>query len=189
MHNILQFSQEKQLNIIIPPTILSHNELSFNQKLILGLDYTLSLKLGFNSMTNKQVGELLCLHPNIVGYCRRHLVKNEFLRKDSRRYTITKKHIQFKVDDKRDVVLLCQIYNRGMTTGAKLLWGEYNSISKGHKEYFAKRLYTAKRLNASEESITNWTKMLFDNKLLQEYYHKMGYCKSQKIIITREFNS
>ncbi|WP_303316985.1 hypothetical protein Q4Q34_03225 [Flavivirga abyssicola] len=175
----------KQLSIRIPATILSHTQLSFNQKLILGLDYTFSLKMGYTFKKSKEIGELLNLHPNIISYCRKQLLDKGFIKKKDRKYFITNLHTKFKVDDKREIIIPHQVYNNpNIITGAKLLWGEYNSISKGHKEYFAKRVYTAKRLNASEESITNWTKQLFKNGLLDKYTHKIGYCKNQKSVIT-----
>lgn len=185
MHNLIEIPQKKQLNIVVPASILSHTELTLNQKLILGLNYTYSLKLGYNNKTHKEVGELLSLHPNIVGYCRRRSVKEGFLIKDKCKYKITDKHCDFKPFDNRNIILPQKIYNHpSLTTGAKLLWGEYNSISKGHKEYFAKREYSAKRLDVSEESITNWTILLNENKLLLQYFHKYGYCKNQRVVIT-----
>lgn len=188
MDNYHQLYRGKQLGIRIPATILSHTDLSFNQKLILGLDYTFSTKIGHNSMSNKAVGELIKLHPNIISYCRRKLVKDGFVTKSGKKYLITEKHKEFEVDDNREIIIPYEVYTHtNIITGAKLLWGEYNSISKGHKEYFAKRLYTAKRLNAGEESITNWTKRLSENRLLYEYYHKTGYCKSQKVVVTISF--
>ncbi|GAB5565173.1 MAG: hypothetical protein Wins2KO_22360 [Winogradskyella sp.] len=184
MHNLIEIPQKKQLNIVVPATILSHTELTLNQKLILGLDYTYGLKLGYNNKTHKEVGELLSLHPNIVGYCRRQLVQDGFLVKDKGKYMITDEHFEFKTFDNRNIILPKKIYNNpSLTTGAKLLWGEYNSISQGKREYFAKREYSARRLNVSEESITNWTKILQSNKLLIKYYHKYSYGKTQKIII------
>lgn len=189
MDNYHLLYQGKQLGIRIPATILSHTELSLNQKLILGLDYTFSKKMGFTSMSNKDVSDLIELHPNIISYCRKQLTNKGFINKQGRIYSITEKHQEFKVDDNREVIIPCEVYrNSNIITGAKLLWGEYNSISKGHKEYFAKRLYTAKRLNASEESVTNWTKQLRDNYLLSAYFLKKGFCQRQKIIITSTFD-
>lgn len=189
MDNYPLFWKERQLNIIIPATILSHTDLSFNQKLILGLDYSFKLKKGFNIMSNKDVGQLLNLHSNIISYCRRQLVNKGFLNKEGKKYTLTDKHKKIQVDDIRSILLPYQVYNHdNIITGAKLLWGEYNSISKGENEYFAKRAYTAKRLNASEEIITSWTKRLFENNLLFAYYHKTGYCISQKVVVTSSVN-
>jgi hypothetical protein len=190
MYNNLHSNGNKQLIVKIPATILSNKQLSLNEKLILGLHYTFDFKLGKTLLTNKQVGELFQLHPNIVSYCHKNLLKNGFIKKVKSTYTVTHKHLQTKVEDKREVYLPFEIYNHPkLKTGAKLLWGEYNSISKGSREYFAKRSYTSQRLNASEESITNWTKQLMEHHLLNSYTHKRGYGKSQKVVITCRFDS
>jgi len=72
----------KKLNIKVPPTILTNRELMDNEKLILSLDYTFSSKIGFNIMTNVDIGKLLSLHENIVGLCRKSLIKKGYLVKD-----------------------------------------------------------------------------------------------------------
>lgn len=181
---------DKKLILKIPSTILSNNILSLNEKLILSLDYTFNLKKGFNKLSNKQVAQLFNIHSNIVSYCRKRLVDKHFLQKNKSVYRLTDKHLQIKQDfDQRDVYLPFEIYNHSkLNAGAKLLWGEYNSISIGYKEYFAKRSYTANRLNVSEESVTNWTKQLEQHQLLKKYELRKGYCKSQKVIITCQFN-
>lgn len=187
MLEYLPYQSGRQLIIRTPATILSHTELSFNQKLLLGLDYTLSKKLGYNKMTNKKVGEMLNLHPNIVCYCRRHLVKTGFLEKRGREHYLTKKHEELEVDDRREVILPHQVYKSKIPTGAKLLWGEYNSISKGKREYFASREYTAKRLNCSVESVSSWTNNLSKGKFLKFYNLCRTKNNIQKIVITEDF--
>ncbi|BEV05936.1 hypothetical protein [Chryseobacterium gambrini] len=190
----------KKLIIEIPFEILSNQELSLNEKLMLGLDFSLKKKLGFNQMTNKKIGEILSLHPNIVGYCRKNLLEKQYLLKKGRQYFLTDhyKSIQeleinnaerLENKDRRNIKLPIEIYShKELKTGVKLLWGEYNSISKSIIEYFAKREYTAKRLNVSVESISNWTKALYEKGLLEEYRVKSGYCTRQKIIITCSFD-
>jgi Mn-dependent DtxR family transcriptional regulator len=188
MYNNLYSNQKKQLVLKIPAAILSSTHLSFNEKLILGLDYTFQSKKGYNLLTNSKIGRLLNLHVNIVSYCRKNLVNKNLLIKERTKYTLTENYKEYKADDQREIFLPLEIYShKELTTGAKLLWGEYNSISKGRREYFAKRSHTSKRLNASEESITNWTKQLDEQKLLKKYQHRTGYCTSQKVIVTCEF--
>jgi hypothetical protein len=188
MDNDLHSKGNTQLIVRIPATILSNNDLSLNEKLILGLHYTFDFKLGKTIMTNKQIGQLLCLHPNIVSYCHKNLLNKRFLCKVKYGLTVSYKHLQTKVGDKREILLPFEIYNHyDLSTGAKLLWGEYNSISKGEREYFAKRSYTSKRLQVSEESITNWTKQLMEHQLLKSHTYKRGYGKSQKIVVTCSF--
>lgn len=180
---------KRQLNIWIPANILASTDLSFNEKIILGLHYSLSKKRGYLSMNGVETGKTLNLHPNIINYCHKSLIEKGFLHKEKRIYILTDKvqKCQNLSGDNREILLPPEIYSSKMSTGAKLLWGEYNSISQGVKKYFAKREYTARRIGASEQSITNWTKELAVNKFLQEYYHKMGYSVSQRIVETCVF--
>lgn len=180
---------KRKLNIRIPANILSDRELSFNEKLVSGLHYSLSEKRGYVSMTNVEIGKTLHLHPNIINSCHKHLIEKGFLQKEKRVYFLTDKlqGLPNLSNDDREILLPVEIYSSGLNTGAKLLWGEYNSLSKGVNSYFAKRDYTARRLGASEQSITNWTKELENNNLLSEYYHKSGYAVSQKVVVTCSF--
>lgn len=203
--DISEFEEEletlkRPLAIEIPFEILSNKELSLNEKLILGLDFSLEKKLGFNTMSNLEIGKLLNLHPNIVGNCRRNLIIKQYLMKEGRKYFLTDHYKtangsemnnveNHENKDKRNIKLPFEIYtNNRLKTGEKLLWGEYNSISKGEIVYFAKREYTAKRLNVSIESISNWTKSLFEKELLREYHLVTGYCTHQRKIITCRFD-
>ena len=188
MFNNLLLKKKAQLILKIPSKILSNNQLSLNEKLVLGLDYTLSLKKGYNLLSSKQIGEKLQIHSNIVLSCRKNLLKKGYISKDKRKYILTDKYEETPISDKREIYIPYEVYtNKKLNTGSKLLWGEYNSLSKGYKDYFAKRKYTADRLNVSEESITNWTKKLYENNLLKKYELRKGYCVSQKRIITCEF--
>ncbi len=183
-----QKHDRKQLSLRIHSKILSDKNLSFNQKLILGLDYTLSKKLGYTKMSNTNIGKMFNIHPNIISYSRRKLIKQGYIERKQGKYYITNLYKQSKVKDLREILLPYQVYNhKTLTTGAKLLWGEYNSISKGERKYFASRAYTANRLNASVESITNWTKLLDENNLLTLYDHQMGFCRSQRVVVTKIF--
>lgn len=199
--NTLELDEEletprRQLTIEISFEILSNRELSPNEKIMLGLDFSLEKKLGFNTMSNIEIGKLLNLHPNIVGNCRRNLLIKQYLMKEGRKYFLTDHYKTANESemnnvekpenkDQRNIKLPFEIYtDNRLKTGEKLLWGEYNSISKGEIVYFAKREYTAKRLNVSIESISNWTKSLFEKELLREYHHVTGYCTYQRKIIT-----
>jgi hypothetical protein len=146
------------LIIKIPAKILSNSELSLNDKLILGLDYAFSLKNGNNTLNHKQVSERLNLHSNIVGESRKNMILMGYLSKVKQTYFLTSKFEEFStiIDDERTIYIPFEIYSHPkLRTGEKLLWGEYNSFSKGENFYFASREYTAKRLNVSKESITN----------------------------------
>lgn len=195
MDNKKNFNE--RLNIKVPPKILSNKELSENEKLILSLDYTFDLKKGFNIMTNVDIGKLLSLHPNIVGLCRKSLINKNYLIKnseDKRIHLLTKKLdtlvlpiINGKID-KRECIIPFEIYNNPhLKTGAKLLWGEYNTMRKTIRGYFAKRETTSQRMNVSVGSITNWTKQLYQFDFLEEYEVISEYYKKQKIVKTVEF--
>lgn len=177
------------MNILLPPEILSSQKLSFNEKLLLGLYHTHHKKLGFTAMTNKDIGELFSLHPNIIGYCRKSLLEQGYIAIEKRKVYITGKIVLDPIEliDSRAVLIPKQIYQTKIPTGAKLLWGEYNSFSKGEKPYFSTREYTANRLNASKESITQWTKILEDHHFLTQTYI-IGYGKNERQITTCRFD-
>ena len=59
-----------------------------------------------------------------------------------------------------------------------------NTILAGLKEIIATREYSAKKLQVSVESITNWTKQLQKEDCLESYYHRRGYCSNQKVVRT-----
>jgi Mn-dependent DtxR family transcriptional regulator len=185
-----------KLTVEIPFEILSSSELSLNEKLIFGLDFSLKSKLGFNQITSKDVGVLFNLHPNIVGDYRKSLLKKGYLTKEGRKYFLTdhyktaekSEEIQ-ENKDRRNIKIPFEVYsNRALNKGEKLLWGEYNSISKGEKEYFASREYTANRLKVSVESISNWTKSLNEKGLFKKYEIVSGYYTHQRRIITCRFD-
>ena len=58
MYNNLLFKENKQLVLKIPATILSNTQLSFNEKLILGLYYSFQSKKGYNILSNIKVGQI-----------------------------------------------------------------------------------------------------------------------------------
>jgi hypothetical protein len=189
-----------RLNLKVPYKILSNEELSDNEKLILALDYTLSLKKGYNSYTNVYIGGLFSLHENIIGLCRKSLLKKVYLVKDTNdkqihRLTNKLESVELpKIEEeetKNEIVCIIpfEIYhNPDLTTGSKLLWGEYNTMRNTKKGYFKKRETTSKIMNVSVGSITNWTKLLFKHEFLEVYtVNYNGYYKNQKVIRTIEF--
>lgn len=188
--DLFEVSGKKPMVVEIPFYILSNISLSLNEKLIYGLDYSFAKKLGFNIMSSKDISQLLNIHQNIVGKCRKNLIELGFLRKDGRKYFLEDKSIgsENKDTDRRNIVLPIEVYStKILKTGEKLLWGEYNSISKGTRYYFAKREYTANRLGISVESVSKWSKSLYTNGFLDEYELKSGYCTHQRKIITCRF--
>jgi len=190
--------KEFKINLEIPFDILSDKELSLNEKLLLGLDYSLKKKLGFNQITNLEIGNLLNVHPNIIGSCRKKLVQKEYVIKKGRRYILQERNnsektsdnsSQLELKDKRNIRIPFEIYHHPeLKTGEKLLWGEYNSISKGEKYYYAKREYTANRLGVSVESVSNWTTSLHKKGCFSKYEIISGYYTHQRKIITCRFD-
>lgn len=191
----------KRLNIKVSPKILTNRELSDNEKLILSLDYTFDLKKGYTIYTNVDIGKFLSLHPNIVRLCRKSLIKKGYLvvdkeNKQIHRLTDKLKSSEFLIinekeqtEFKTECVLPYEIYhNRELTTGAKLLWGEYNALSKTPDGYVKKRETTAKIMNVSVGSISNWTKQLLMQQFLSEYEVKSEYRTKQKVVRTIEFS-
>lgn len=202
MENKRKFN--KRLNISVPPKILTNRELSDNEKLILSLDYTFYLKNGYTIYTNVEIGELLSLHQNIIGLCRKSLIEKGYLvkdEKDKRKHRLTDKleSVEFLIIEEKEeeenkiyntvCILPYEIYSDSkLKTGAKLLWGEYNTLSKTKDGYFKKRETTAKIMNVSVGSITNWTKQLFECDFLKLYAVNYGYYKNQKVVRTVEFS-
>ena len=185
----LENSKRKHLSLLIPSKILANPDLSLNEKFLLGIDYAFEKKLGYNSMLNTEISKLVKLHPNIISKARRRLVKIGYLHKEKTIYYLLNRAIFTQTKDKRGILLPYPIYNTSdISTGAKLLWGEYNSLSMGYRPYFAKRETTALKLDCSVESITNWTKELFENGFLKSYTVKSGFRQKQKQIITCEFS-
>lgn len=180
----------RHLIVVVPAEVLSSEELSFNEKILLGLDFTFKQKLGFNMLTNKEVGKLFNIHPNIVSSCRKNLVENGYLTKEKRKYLLTDKIFEEQKNnkiDKRSILIPNPVYSLKIPTGAKLLWGEYNSFSEGLDSYDASREFTSNRLKSSRESITNWTKILEENNLITVRYI-FGYGFNQKEVTTYRFD-
>lgn len=187
MHNYHPTKKDKQLSLSIPGRLLASG-LTLNQKYILGLDFSLNMKLGYNSYSHIEVGKMIKLHPNIVGSSRKALVEQRLLVKIGRKYYPTKKALEFLEDDKGQILLPFDLYTlSNVNAGAKLLWGIYNFISRGFRDYFALRETTAAKMNVSVGSITNWTKELNQKRLLKVYEHRNGYCTSQTVVVTCTF--
>lgn len=182
-------SIDKKYSLLIPSKILTDYSLSFNEKLILGFDFCFLDKLEYNILLNTEISKLLHLHKNIVSRCRKHLIELGILRKEGRKYYLNEIDLFIEKGDQRDLVISYWIYNnKNLSTGSKLLWGEYNSISKGKEVYFASREFTADKLGCSVQSISKWTKELNDNGLFKSYKVMAGYGTKQKQIITCRFS-
>jgi len=180
---------EKQLILSIPSTIISlpYKQLSYCGKLIHGITFKLHEKDNCNSYSNKDIASMLNINVKAVSKSRKQLVLLGIEKKVGRKYSVA---IDFKSSnkgDKRDIYIPYEVYNSNLSAGAKVLWGEYNSFSKGEHDYFAKRDTTCNKIGCSKTSISNWTKDLFNGGFLEDYYVKSGYCSNQKIVVTKKF--
>lgn len=184
MHKHHLIRNDRQLNLSIPGEILSRQDLTPNQKLILGLDFALLKKLGFNSYTSSKVAKMLHINSTYISLCRNQLIEKDLLRKIGRRYFLTANALDLQKTSAFHYTVLSDLLNQKIGTGAKLLWSVYNSLSRGVENYFAKRETTACKLGVSVGAISKWNRELNSAGLFTEYIHKSGYCTKQTVIVT-----
>ncbi|WP_339650569.1 hypothetical protein [uncultured Salegentibacter sp.] len=172
MHNYQVIRNVKQINLSIPGEILCRRDLTINQKLILGLDYALHKKLGYNSYSSKEVGKMLKINTTYVSLCRKQLEEKGLLKKNGRSFCLTRKALDFEKKSRFQYAVLKDLLNH---------------LSRGFREYFAKRKTTASKLAISVEAISKWNRELHEAGLFAEYTHNSGYCTKQAVIITCSF--
>lgn len=189
MRNNQVIRNDKQPNLLIPGEILSQTDLTLNQKLILGLDFALHRKLGYNSYLNTEIAEMLGINFSYVSLCRNQLVDKNLLIKSGRSYSLTENALKLQEQSRFNYTVLQDLLFQDLSTGAKLLWSVYDSLSQGYREYFAKRETTAKKLGISVEAISKWNRELNNAGLFTEFQHKSRYGVKQTIIITCSFKS
>lgn len=189
----------KKTDIKIPAEILSNDVLSLNDKLIYGLHYSYSLKKKHTHLTNIEIADIFCLNVNTVSKSHQTMYKLGYLEKVKKKEIIIveAKLKELKVQqktkptkaekDRRDIILPFEVYHTELKTGAKLLWGEYNTFRDTKDGYKATREYAAKRLNVDENSISNWTIELNDNDFFEEYDLKISSDGSQRVVRTKQY--
>jgi hypothetical protein len=172
------------LIIKAPSALLQDSVLSDNEKLVMALCWTLHFKQGYNAYPIKKMSRMLSMHVNSVSIAIKNLLEGDYIEKDNMKsaYVISEPIIP-QYTKSRYVVIPQQVYGIKMTSGAKLLWGEYNSM----KIYYAKREYTAKMLSCTKNSVTNWTRLLDENGLLKNYGVRSGDHTKQKVVQTKDF--
>lgn len=122
-------NKELKLLLKIPVKILAEQELTLNEKYILGLDYALLEKLGYNNYTNKAVQDILHIHRNLISRARIQLIKKGFLSKEKRVYRLTPLALYYCDQDDPMVYIPQWVYTMdNLTTGGKLLYAEYNAM-------------------------------------------------------------
>ena len=151
----------KHFHILIPSEILEL-KISNNEKIVLGFIYSLNKIGGITTMSNKRIAEYLCLTENTISTTLKKLQELTYVEKESKGYVLSEEVQQsLNSSGERSISLPFEIFHSKLPGGAKLLWGEYNSLSKGEKVYHASREYIRKRLQISESSISNYTTLLY----------------------------
>src|SRR5690606_31519425 len=143
----------KNFNILIPTAILEM-DLTPNLKIVLGFIYSVCEKRGYVNMTNKRISRYLCLTENTISTTMKELRQLTFIQKTDKGDVLSSE-VQQTIQQRKDRTILIpfEVFNSKLPPGAKILWGEYNSLSKGKKPYYASREYTSKRLNMNKSRI------------------------------------
>jgi len=177
----------RNYNLLIPAPILEM-DLSFNSKIILGLIHTSVKKIGEMRMTNKRIAKYLCLSENTVSTTMRNLIELTFIEKRDKGYILSNEVVEAVESRKERAILLpFEIFHSKLPPGAKILWGEYNSLSKGVKPYNKTNEFISKRLNIGKSTITMFTKRLHKDGFLTKYDVYSDYEFKERIVITKIF--
>lgn len=182
---------KKEITLVIPTPILSSKELSEKDKLIFGLHYAYFKKGNATFESNIEIAKRLLLHANTVGKSNTLFEENQLIRKENSTYVVVKEMLdtlEKPNNEVEEILIPFEVYSKDIKAGAKLLWGEYNRFRNTEEGYKVRREKTAEYIGGSIASVTNWTKELYDNGMLEQYevnYSKKG---SQRIVRTRDFN-
>src|SRR5690606_11564889 len=177
----------KNYNLLIPAPILEM-DLSFNSKIVLGLIYTSVKKIGEMKMTNKRIAKYLCLSENTVSTTMNNLKELTLIEKRDKGYILSDEVVETIESRKERAILLpFEISHSKLPAAAKILWGEYNSLSKGVKPYNKTNVLISKRLNIGKSTITVFTKRLYQADFLTKYEVFSDYEFKERIVITKIF--
>ncbi|MBW4360660.1 helix-turn-helix domain-containing protein [Flavobacterium taihuense] len=178
----------KHFNILIPSEILEL-KITTNEKIVLGFIYSLNNIGHITTMSNKRIAEYLCLSENTISTTLKSLQQLTFIEKQPKGYVLSEE-VQQSVNSskERSILLFFEVFHSKLPSGAKLLWGEYNSLSKGEKVYFGSRKYVSGRLRISESSISNYTTLLYDNQFLIKNELFSGYKFKKRSVVTKKFD-
>ncbi|MGB6092922.1 MAG: helix-turn-helix domain-containing protein [Moheibacter sp.] len=178
----------KHFNILIPSEILEL-KITANEKIVLGFIYSLNNIRDITTMSNKRIAKYLCLSENTISTTLKSLQQLTFIEKQSKGYVLSEEVKQaVNSSGERSILLPFEVFHSKLPSGAKLLWGEYNSLSKGKKVYFGGRKYISERLRISESSISNYTTLLYDNQFLIKNELFSGYKYKQRGVVTKKFD-
>ena len=177
----------RHFNILISSEILKLN-ITTNEKIVLGFICSLNNIGKITTMSNKRIAEYLCLSENTISTTLKSLQQLTFIEKQLKGYVLSEEAQQSIVSSvERSILLPFEIFHSQLPSGAKLLWGEYNSLSKGEKVYYASRKFISERLRISESSISNYTTLLYDNQFLIKNELFSGYKFKKRSVVTKKF--
>lgn len=178
----------KHFNILIPSDVLEL-KITTNEKIVLGFIYSLNNIGQITTMSNKRIAEYLCLSENTISTTLKSLQQLTFIEKLSKGYVLSEE-VQQSVNSskERSILLPFEVFHSKLPSGAKLLWGEYNSLSKGERAYFGSRKYISGRLRISESSISNYTTLLYDNQFLIKNELFSGYKFKKRSVVTKRYD-
>ena len=178
----------KNFNIKIPFEILELN-ITTNEKIVLGFIYSLNNIGGITTMSNKRIAKYLCLSENTISTTLKSLRELTFIEKLHNGYVLSEE-VQQSVNSlkKRAILLVYEVFHSDLPSGAKLLWGEYNSISMGVKVCQTSRKEITKRLRISGSSISTYTTLLYDNQFLVKYELFSDYKFRKRGVVTKRFD-
>lgn len=178
----------KYFMIRIPFEILELT-INNNEKIVLAFIYSLNNIGGITTMSNKRIAEYLCLTENTLSTTLKSLRELTFIEKQPKGYILSEEvQKALNSSEERAILLPFEIFHSKLPSGAKLLWGEYNSLSKGEKVYFGSRKFVSERLQISPSSISNYTTLLYDNQFLVKNELHSGYKFKTRGVVTKKFD-
>ncbi|PZD76769.1 replication/maintenance protein RepL [Mesonia sp. K7] len=182
-------TQRGEFFMIEIPSQILELEITNNEKIILGLIYKLNHIGGAVSMSNKRIAKYLSLSENTVSKTLKSLLYLTFIEKQTKGYILSEEVLEaIDSSNERAIIIPFEVFHSDLPSGAKLLWGEYNSLSKGERVYFASRKYITERLRISPSSISNYTTLLYDNQFLEKNELFSGYKFKKRVVITKKFD-
>ena len=148
--------------------IVQDPRLTPNNKLILSLTHTLGQIKGFNSYTLEKMSLVLGLHPTSISRSISFLIEMKYMYRDGQGLKVNQDLNKGYENCDWYISIPVEVYSQKIRSGAKILWGEYDSLDT----YEFSRKHTADRLGCSQNSVSNWTKQLYKRDLI---YYSITY--------------
>lgn len=178
---------KNEIGLVIPTSILIKNikELNNNDKLVFGLHYSYFKKGGRTLLSQKEIGEKLNLHANIISRCNLKLVDKNYIKKIEGDYEVVEETINElpQPDGTKEIIIPFEVYSRkDIKGGEKLLWGEYNKFRDSEFGCYQTKETIATNIGSSKISVGSWKDKLFEQKMI--YY---GEYQNRQTIFTVDF--